>query len=657
MQLATTSNAIRGRADCLARMAGTGLLCAVLVLSFLIPGMAATASAAGGSEVAISSTQASRAARFEELSRALPDLNAGLRAAAAADRPARLAEIIDAAAERKALLTGLIESSPGTVLRLALPSEVRANMPTQAQGYLEQHLELEGELAVFYEEYPNRKTRLRYFLITPRGKRISLHFKAQPPGLISGTAVRAKGVVLSDAMALESGETSLTLAAKGGANGGSNGGTPAPGPSALGEHKTLVILVNFQDNPVEPYTADYAKSLFTTTSDFFLENSHQQMWLNSDVAGWFTIANSSSVCDTTTIATQAQAAASAARFDLTAYTHFVYVFPQIACGWWGLSSVGGSPSTSWITGRLELGVTAHELGHAIGLFHSHSLDCGADTLGATCTTYEYGDTLDMMGSSNAAHYNAFQKERLGWLNTAASAPITTVQSDGVYTLEPYALGGSGPKALKILKATNPTTGQRTWYYVEFRQAGGFDSVLAGNTNVLNGVVIHYGTEYNGNSTNLLDMTPASGSSIYLDWKDPALTLGRSFEDPAAGVTITTDVVSETQAVVTVRLGSGSTDQLIATGSTSQPSYTRGQTVYLTTNVTAGGAPVANATVDFTVTKANGTRVTGKATTGSDGRAVYQFQLKKPDPVGTYQAAMVARINAMSANAAATFNVQ
>jgi hypothetical protein len=89
-----------------------------------------------------------------------------------------------------------------------------------------------------------------------------------------------------------------------------------------------------------------------------------------------------------------------------------------------------------------------------------------------------------------AHFTAFQKERLGWLNAGVSPPITTVVSDGTYTLETYESAGSGPKALKILKSTDPSTGKRTWYYVESRQAIGFDAFLAtdwytaSNTNVL-----------------------------------------------------------------------------------------------------------------------------------------------------------------------------
>ncbi len=327
--------------------------------------------------------------------------------------------------------------------------------------------------------------------------------------MLTGARIRVKGVQTGNTLALGSDTTTSVQTV-----------IPAPLINTLGEQRTLLILVNFSDAPTQPYTPDAARSMmFDTTSRFYLENSFQQAWLGGDVAGWFTIAATSTVCDTGAIATQAEAAASAAGFDVAAYQHLVYAFPQNdTCGFWGRSSVGGNPSVAWINGRFELAVTAHEFGHGLGLWHSHSMDCGGTPLGTNCTLYEYGDTVDMMGASNFAHFNAFQKERLGWLNAGASPPIVTAQTSGTYTLEAYELAGSGPKALKVLKSIDPTTGKRIWYYVQSRQAIGFDADLGSDnsnvlpSNILNGLLILFGTESYGNSSYLLDMTPGSGTS-------------------------------------------------------------------------------------------------------------------------------------------------
>jgi hypothetical protein len=510
---------------------------------------------------------------------------------------------------------------------------------------------VEGTVEIVHED-GHAGARFDYFIRTNAG-RYSLHFRGNPPAnLQTGTRIRAKGLISGNTLALAPDSSAVQTVA------------PAPVPTTLGEQRTLVILVNFSDAPTQPYTPDLARSvMFDTTSRFFLENSFQRAWLSGDVAGWFTIATTSTVCDTDAIMIQAQAAASAAGINVAAYQHLVYAFPQNnLCYFWGRSSVGGSPSLTWINGEFELGVTAHELGHALGLGHSHAMDCDTAAVGGTCTTYEYGDNMDMMGGSRFAHFNAYQKERLGWLNTAASPPILTVQASGTYMLEAYELAGSGPKALKILKSIDPSTGKRTWYYVHFRQAIGFDAGLANDrfllpSNILNGVVIHLGNEPQGSF--LLDMTPASQSS-YVDWSDPALPAGQTFTDAAAGVSVTADWVTATQASVTVQLASGGTP--VGPGfvsiTTDRASYTPGQTVTMAATVkTSNGSPVAKASVRFAVTKSNGDIVTGSSTTDNKGVATYKLRLKQQDPPGSYEADATATKVAPSAKANAKFTVQ
>jgi hypothetical protein len=635
------------------------------------------------------------------------------------------------------LLAGLMESDPADVLRVTVPAHLRASLPLAVQASVEEEVEVEGVLEVLHEDRTDG-SRYLYFLETVTS-RFSLHFAADAPtDLETGDHIRVRGVRVGQALALDSGGTSVQTLS-------------VALPNTFGAQKTLVMLVNFQDKTTQPYTVATAQSIvFTTTSNFDLENSYQQTWLTGDVVGWYTIPLSSTVCDYSTLASYARQAATAAGVNLSAYNRYVYAFPQNACTWWGLGTVGGNPSGAWINGSLAVKVVGHEMGHNFGLYHSRSFDCGTTTLGPSCTIGEYGDTLDIMGNPSSGHFNAFQKERLGWLNYGTSPPVTTVQADGTYWLDPYESLGVSPKALKILKSTDLSTGKKTWYYVEYRRALGFDSFLSSNSNVLNGVVVHTGSESSGNSSNLLDMTPATSS-----WSDPALDVGLSFYDPDGGVTIAPIWADSANAAVGVTFGGlacvqgsptvalspsqsqwvqagtsvtytvsvtnndnagcaassfnldatapagwaaafaastlsispgagGSTtlhvtspasaadgfytigvaaadsanatyaastsatyvivSSLDVTVSTDKPSYARNQTVTVTATVSSGGSPVSGAGVTFTITKQSGARVTGSATTGTNGSAVYKYRLKRQDPVGTYQAASGANVN-------------
>jgi M6 family metalloprotease-like protein len=440
----------------------------------------------------------------------------------------------------------------------------------QSQVGQSQRVQLEGELEVLYQDFKDR-ARVSYSLKLADGTRVPLHFVKHPPThLLTGDHVRANGQLSGGSLILYSGSTSL---AKTSPSGAQQPPPPPPPPSipvpyTFGAQSTLVILVNFQDDAVEPYTVTDAQNMFFgTASNFFLENSYGQTWLTGDVVGWYTIPESVTACNMSQIATDAQNAAVAAGATLSNYTRYVYAFPNdAACGFAGASDVGGNPSETWINGTtgpggtiLDIHVIDHELGHAFGLLHSHLLDCGTTaTICSSGTIVEYGDLLDTMGTPQTAspHYNAFQKERLGWLNYAASPSIQAVTTSGTYTISPYELGGPGPNALKILKSADPTTGAKTWYYLEARKAFGFDAFLTDSTyytqNETTGVLFHTGTDGDGNTSDLLDMTPATPT--YYSWFDPSLVVAQSFQDSTAGLTITPTAVSSTDATVQITFG-------------------------------------------------------------------------------------------------------
>ena len=414
------------------------------------------------------------------------------------------------------------------------------NRVPQVRDFVEERVEMEGTLQVLIEDRYDGSRQLSY-LETDSGERFALHFATPPTRLMTGERVIVTGFRTDSSIAVDSEDISVRRVTTGATTSGMQATSVMSG--AFGARKTAVILVNFTDKATQPYTVANARdTVFTTVSNFDLENSYGQTWLTGDVFGWYTIAQSATVCDSNTTVNLAKSAAAAAGANLSNYNHFVIGFPGNACGWWGLGTVGGAPSTAWINGSFALQVVAHEMGHNFGLYHSHSLDCGSVPLGTGCTMDEYGDIVDNMGYSSY-HFNAYQKERLGWLNYGASPPVTTVSSSGTYTISPMETAGSSSKALKIAR-----TGTSSYFYLELRRGIGYDAALVSNSNITNGVVVHLASPSDGNSSDLLDMTATATFS------DPALTVGQTFTDSLSGVRITVNAVSATDASVSVTMG-------------------------------------------------------------------------------------------------------
>ncbi len=365
-------------------------------------------------------------------------------------------------------------------------------------------VDVDGELEVQFVDSATGSRILHFLHVGNR--RFDLKLDDDGPKFLTGTKVHAHGKLKGDTLDLTKG------------GGGSTQVQSLPTSNTFGEQKTLVLLINFQDYTAQSTDVGSAYSTtFSGASNFYLENTYGQTWLTGDVYGWFTLPMSSGSCDYNTMASLAETAATSAGINVGAYPRRIFAFPQIgACAWWGLGNVGGNPSRAWVNGSYAVKVVSHELGHNFGAYHSHSQPC--DPSG--CSSVEYGDDHDDMGQVSNGHFNAFQKERLGWLNYGSSPPIQTVSSGGNYHVDTYETPGTTPKALKILK------GAGTYYYVENRTRTGWDGGDAA------GVLIHSGSSTDGNTSYQLDFDPLTSNFNGL------LGAGQTFTDASIGLSIT-----------------------------------------------------------------------------------------------------------------------
>ena len=494
---------------------------------------------------------------------ALAKLMADYRRADKSNKTKHLNQVVALAEERQALLAELAQTDPAAAVRAVLPASVRKGMPDEVLAMLTEKQELKGELEVLYEDYEDHSlSRLRHVLKTANS-RVELHLpkNAKTNALQTGTKVQARGWLFKhggetiDSLAVNDEQNSLTVLAQDSTTTTATASTTTAAlTNTLGEQRTLVMLVNFQDNTQKPWTVEETREMiFGTVNDFYKENSNDQTWLSGDVHGYNALPLDSTTCDYIGIDNYARQAAENDGIDVNSYNRRVYIFPKISgCLWSGMGILGGTAGTqtiAWINGSFTLNTIGHELGHNFGLHHAQKLDCGSETVGDNCVSTTYGDTMDIMGEAGVeGHFGAFNKEQLGWLSPL-SGEIVTADSDGSYIIEPYeSIPGGAAKGLKVRRGTDAVTGQPLWYYLEYRQAQGFDSFLDGKSGITDGVVFRLATESDIQSSQLLDMTP---SSAWFDMDDAALLAGNSYSDSDAGVTITTEWADSSGASVNV----------------------------------------------------------------------------------------------------------
>ena len=403
---------------------------------------------------------------------------------------------------------------------------------------------IEGTLEVIHaDDFENKKAYYYYYLRTDNGEKYSINnYKDQFVNFPSGSRIRLSAIINSNEKTIENPENIEFL-------------QPPEQQNVIGEQRTLVVMAHFIDDNQQPWAVQFVRNLIFddpvgSVNQYFKDVSDMRISLQGDVVGWYTLPIATT-CQYYNILNSAITIVSQdPNVDLNSYDHIIVAVPvNGGCSWggvaFGLRSYLGYRFYASLVRIMNQEFVGHEFGHNLGdmengvfLVHANSLECGSAILfGDDCHEIAYGDPFDIMGTSGPFYMISYFRDLLGW---TTQTQFLDVSEPGAYILSNLDTNAPGLKSLRILRGHDSYVNEPLWYYINYRNPVSFDLPLNEPPyfGVRSGIIVYASLSWQYFNRNLLlDMTPQSNVQN-ADFFDSALTIGNSYTDETAHITIT-----------------------------------------------------------------------------------------------------------------------
>ncbi len=212
-----------------------------------------------------------------------------------------------------------------------------------------------------------------------------------------------------------------------------------PEPSwTTGEKTVFVFLVRPSDGEewARPPSQAELSAQLAVTSEWFKRVSYGKVWFAPEVTVTPVMDLPKTIQAYKNSFYQLQmdcrSAAEAAGFDPDAFDRWVVMSNSSLVEGTGLAYVEGK--FSWVGGSLAGGVATHEFGHNFGLYHGNFWETEDGVPRSPAGTHlEYGDVDESMAGVGGQEYNAYYRNRLGWLRQE-DGDVQVAESSGTYRI-------------------------------------------------------------------------------------------------------------------------------------------------------------------------------------------------------------------------------